>query len=112
MNVQRWSPSRVEPIFLPHRIDVEGRLLGEIALYGMLDNLWHGLDGVVVRDHHSPPGRVVKGRAAEKSCARRRTGRMLECARETQPLAVFWQLVMAPIPQELGSTTEFAHLAT
>ena len=32
-------------------------------------------------------------------------------ARETQLLGVFWQLVMAPIQQELGSTAEFSHLA-
>ena len=33
-------------------------------------------------------------------------------ARETQPLVVIWQLVMAPIQQELGSTTPVSHLAT
>jgi hypothetical protein len=32
------------------------------------------LDGVVMRDLHSPPGGGVKGRAAERSCARRRRG--------------------------------------
>ncbi len=32
-------------------------------------------------------------------------------ARETQPLGVFWQLVMASIQQELGSTALFSHLA-
>jgi len=32
-------------------------------------------------------------------------------ARETQPLVVFWQLVMALMQHELGSTTEFSHLA-